>query len=223
MTNPAPGANMEITDDDVYADWLNCRFPAGTPAVPDWSDVKTAFRAGAIVRDIAALEKDALPVVPDDVRAAVNRMCMPLHESRLAGATAQADARCMAKIKAFIDSLSSAPQPALPVVPATVPEDSIQAAGDAFNRTFHKVRAEVSMDWWQRIWKLALEWQAQTNSPPVVPEGFVLAPIEPTEEMVRAGYLHKHRDAYDPEADVYRAMLAAAPQPGNAQQEKDHG
>ena len=43
------------------------------------------------------------------------------------------------------------------------------------------------------------------------PDGWKLVPIEPTPEMVKAGYLHKHRDAYDPEADVYRAMLAAAP------------
>ena len=52
------------------------------------------------------------------------------------------------------------------------------------------------------------------------PDGWKLVPVEPTPEMVKAGYLHKHRDAYDPEADVYRAMLATAPAaPGAAQGE----
>lgn len=46
------------------------------------------------------------PAVPADVLAAVDRMCLPLHESRLGGATAAADARCMAAIKGFIDSLN---------------------------------------------------------------------------------------------------------------------
>jgi hypothetical protein len=32
------------------------------------------------------------------------------------------------------------------------------AAGEAFNNMFHKCRAEVSMDWWQRIWSMAARW-----------------------------------------------------------------
>lgn len=32
------------------------------------------------------------------------------------------------------------------------------AAGEAFNNMFHKCRAEVSMDWWQRIWGMAVRW-----------------------------------------------------------------
>lgn len=34
----------------------------------------------------------------------------------------------------------------------------VDAAAEAFNNTFHKVRAEVSMDWWQRIWAKGVEW-----------------------------------------------------------------
>lgn len=37
-------------------------------------------------------------------------------------------------------------------------EPVIDAAAEAFNNTFHKVRAEVSMDWWQRIWAKGAEW-----------------------------------------------------------------
>jgi len=33
------------------------------------------------------------------------------------------------------------------------------AAAESFNNTFHKVRAEVSMDWWQKIWAKAVAWE----------------------------------------------------------------
>jgi hypothetical protein len=46
-----------------------------------------------------------------------------------------------------------------PSLPEPQPEGMRQAASDEFNRTFHKVRAEVSMDWWQRIWAKAVAWQ----------------------------------------------------------------
>lgn len=42
-------------------------------------------------------------------------------------------------------------------------------------------------------------------------DGWKLVPVEPTPEMVRAGYWNKHRDGYEPEADSYKAMLKAAP------------
>jgi hypothetical protein len=42
--------------------------------------------------------------VPDDVRRALDRMCTPLDESRLNGATAQEDARCMRIIKQYIEA-----------------------------------------------------------------------------------------------------------------------
>jgi DNA-binding LacI/PurR family transcriptional regulator len=42
--------------------------------------------------------------VPPEVRRALDRMCTPLDESRLSGATAQEDARCMAIIKEYIES-----------------------------------------------------------------------------------------------------------------------
>ena len=36
---------------------------------------------------------------------------------------------------------------------------SKQASEDAFNNTFHKVKAEVSRELWDRIWSMACEWQ----------------------------------------------------------------
>ena len=38
-------------------------------------------------------------------------------------------------------------------------EASEQACADAFDNTFHKIKAEVSRDWWNRIWQMACEWQ----------------------------------------------------------------
>jgi hypothetical protein len=42
--------------------------------------------------------------IPADVRRALDRMCTPLHESRLSGATADEDARCMQIIRNYIEA-----------------------------------------------------------------------------------------------------------------------
>lgn len=49
-----------------------------------------------------------------------------------------------------------------------------------------------------------------TGNSPVIPDGWVVVPVEPTEEMNKAGWtaMNEH-DAINP---TYRAMLAAAPQ-----------
>lgn len=49
-------------------------------------------------------------MVPETVVQAVDRMCKPLHPSRLSGVTAEVDARCMTVIRDFIAGLSAAPQ-----------------------------------------------------------------------------------------------------------------
>ncbi|EIU1004443.1 DUF550 domain-containing protein [Salmonella enterica] len=48
--------------------------------------------------------------------------------------------------------------------------------------------------------------ETSTNSP-VIPDGYALVPIEPTEEMLQASY--RESSVYSPSA--YRAMIAAAP------------
>ncbi|HGV9242558.1 TPA: hypothetical protein ACNOH8_003953 [Klebsiella aerogenes] len=48
----------------------------------------------------------------------------------------------------------------------------------------------------------------QAGNSPVIPDGYVMVPKEPTEDMLRASY----RDASVYSAKAYRAMLAAAPQ-----------
>ena len=49
-----------------------------------------------------------------------------------------------------------------------------------------------------------------------VPEGFVLVPVEPTEDMTDAGYEAYGKGHFTPAIlDCYRAMIAAAPKPGD--------
>lgn len=59
-----------------------------------------------------------------------------------------------------------------------------------------------------------MERLLNAGNSPVIPEGYVMVPKEPTEEMNKAGWaaMNEH-DAINP---TYRAMLAAAPQsPGS--------
>lgn len=34
----------------------------------------------------------------------------------------------------------------------------IEASGEAYNNTFHKVRADISRDQWDKVWVKAVEW-----------------------------------------------------------------
>lgn len=51
---------------------------------------------------LAAAPQPPEKVVPPEVMVALDRMCVPLHESYLKGTTAQEDARCMAIIRDYI-------------------------------------------------------------------------------------------------------------------------
>lgn len=93
----------------------------------------------------AAPVAPATVAVPDDVMCALDRMCTPLHESFLKGATAKEDARCMRVIRDYV-----------------------------------------------------------LGSTVAAPEGYVLAPVNPTREMIAAG------DAANDGivSDIYRAMVS---------------
>lgn len=57
-----------------------------------------------------------------------------------------------------------------------------------------------------------MERLLNAGNSPVIPEGYVMVPKEPTEEMLQASY--REASVYSPTA--YRAMIAAAPQsPGS--------
>ncbi|HBQ4379225.1 TPA: hypothetical protein MEX89_004009 [Klebsiella pneumoniae] len=53
-----------------------------------------------------------------------------------------------------------------------------------------------------------MERLLNAGNSPVIPEGYVMVPKEPTEEMLQASY--REASVYSPTA--YRAMIAAAPQ-----------
>ncbi|HBR4311784.1 TPA: hypothetical protein L9U83_001605 [Klebsiella pneumoniae] len=53
-----------------------------------------------------------------------------------------------------------------------------------------------------------MERLLSAGNSPVIPEGYVMVPKEPTEEMLQASY--REASVYSPTA--YRAMIAAAPQ-----------
>src|SRR6185369_14448317 len=76
-----------------------------------WNSVITVSEFELIVTRLKEVlnERAALSAhsVPDEVMRAVERMCKPLHESRVSDVTAQEDARCMKVIEDFILALAS--------------------------------------------------------------------------------------------------------------------
>jgi rubrerythrin len=72
-------------------------------------------------------EEPKLPValVPADVMVALDRMCSPLHESRLSGVTAAEDARCMKLIRDYVTS-------AAPQAPAVSERELAERDEDAY-------------------------------------------------------------------------------------------
>lgn len=79
--------HIQQAEDRVKDDW-SAGFCAG---------LKDAFNA------VAAQAPKAEP--PAEVLAALDRMCAPLHESRLSGVTAEMDAKCMALIRDYVEAL----------------------------------------------------------------------------------------------------------------------
>lgn len=53
---------------------------------------------------------------------------------------------------------------------------------------------------------------ARCGNSPVIPEGYVMVPKEPTKEMIDAGWLHFMGTKNPSSKGTYKAMLAAAPQ-----------
>ncbi|HDT6027565.1 TPA: hypothetical protein QHD00_002230 [Enterobacter cloacae subsp. cloacae] len=85
--------------------------------------------------------------------------------------------------------------------------------GDETSFTFDAVEARDFIDGgWscQEYVELERFQEAVSGNSPVIPDGWVVVPVEPTEEMNKAGWtaMNEH-DAINP---TYRAMLAAAPQ-----------
>lgn len=62
----------------------------------------------------------------------------------------------------------------------------------------------------------SLRWPCPVHpgNSPVIPDGYVMVPREPTKEMIDAGWLHYMGTKNPSSKGTYKAMLAAAPQGG---------
>lgn len=92
--------------------------PAGTEPPPHLIDAAMdvarreyghGVTRASVVAIWKALGKPWIEPPPESVLAALDRMCTPLHESRLSGVTAAADAHCMELIRDYV--LKAAPAP----------------------------------------------------------------------------------------------------------------
>ena len=71
--------------------------------------------------------------------------------------------------------------------------------------------AGVWVDIPAKLRRAAMLQGADGNSP-VIPDGYALVPVEPTKEMIEAGWSYYMTSKAPGSSGVYSAMLAAAPQ-----------
>ncbi|ULI45996.1 DUF551 domain-containing protein [Raoultella ornithinolytica] len=98
-------------------------------------------------------------------------------------------------------------------------EAAERESDDGFN--LHKYGIGYADDETQGRWDTWLACRAamlQAGNSPVIPEGYVMVPKEPTKEMIDAGWLHFMGTKNPSSKGTYKAMLAAAPQPQNEPQ-----
>ena len=70
----------------------------------------------------------------------------------------------------------------------------------------------------EQIARVVRAHMLQAGNSPVIPDGYVMVPKEPTKEMIDAGWLHFMGTKKPSSKGTYKAMLAAAPQPQNSPQ-----
>lgn len=101
------GTPSEVDGERQLHAWRLAKELMAAAGVPE-SGMNLIREAGEQLGDAAvtADQRNSFQVnVPDDVRTALTRMCTPLDQSLLSGATAREDGRCMSIIKSFIDRL----------------------------------------------------------------------------------------------------------------------
>ncbi|HDT6594751.1 TPA: hypothetical protein ACGPDU_000034 [Raoultella ornithinolytica] len=101
--------------------------------------------------------------------------------------------------------VESQPVPVVPVVP-DVMEPTIEAIKRILPTSNpDEYAACIGADMWNACRAAML----QAGNSPVIPDGYVMVPKEPTDEMLAASYMFAHVDAT---RESWLAMLAAAPQ-----------
>ncbi|HGO5394727.1 TPA: hypothetical protein ACK2W2_003412 [Klebsiella michiganensis] len=98
-----------------------------------------------------------------------------------------------------------------------VPSDAFQKLSDALDEIENTLptedidRPDVFLAW-SAMPRAALKSLLQAGYSPVIPEGYVMVPKEPTKEMIDAGWLHFMGTKNPSSKGTYKAMLAAAEQ-----------
>lgn len=183
----------------AYADSYRDMAKQGVESVPIWSVITD------LERNIAPLYRHAQPAqtgVDDDVRNIIglletNEWAEHCTETVLGS-----------RLEAEITRLVGSAQPA-PVVPAekTMPNPLSMYAVDAVAAI-----AEV------KGWNACRATMLQAGNSPVIPEGYVMVPKEPTDEMIAAAMncddvLFNSDESFCVQfGNIYEAMIAAAPQ-----------
>ena len=94
----------------------------------------------------------------------------------------------------------------LKATPPSVPE-GWQLVPKRMDADMLRAFRDLSLNGIKHGWEAAL---AAAPKSPSVPDGWVLVPVKPTLEMIRAGI------GYEDLVSEYKAMLEAAPKPGDA-------
>ncbi|HHB7078722.1 hypothetical protein [Klebsiella pneumoniae] len=185
-----PDRNPVLAYADIYRDMAK----QGIESVPIWSVITD------LERNIAPLYRHAqpAPAVPNGLRLALSNagIAAPESDEMLA-------ATCEKHIQALVTWVKDRkPFQSAPVVPSF--EEWLSAANrkplgwvkDAMREAYDTFRAAM----------------LQAGNSPVIPEGYVMVPNEPTKEMIDAGWLHFMGTKNPSSKGTYKAMLAAAPQ-----------
>lgn len=98
-----------------------------------------------------------------------------------------------------------------------VPDGAFQKLSDSLDEIENTLptedidRPDVFLAW-SAMPRAALKSILKAGNSPVIPEGYVMVPKEPTKEMINAGWLYYMGTKNPSSKGTYKAMLASAPQ-----------
>nr|WP_268011990.1 hypothetical protein [Klebsiella michiganensis] len=170
-----------------YADSYRDMAKQGVESVPIWSVITD------LERNIAPLYRHAQqPVVPQDVLEALQKVA----RIRLDLNDFDGDRRGIA------DCLGDAEEALIEVVNRRAA--MLHGAENAESRC--GIQTAPALDSFKK------NAESRCGNSPVIPEGYVMVPKEPTKEMIDAGWLHFMGTKNPSSKGTYKAMLAAAEQ-----------